>query len=217
MDLWQWLMANPLAVGAIVGAGGSVAAQLVGALVASHSANKRADQDREDRALDRAAAERERFDAARRESFVEVLQRSSAIGVELTTLPDSRQLAQIEADLEQLAQRVEVVGLLAPTAYPACVETHHHLAVARERLASGEMLDAPNAWWRDLREQFVEPMRAAMREALEPARTSVPKRRWFAGRGSTGVLGGLACALSAHLHLYLVSIRRQDNLAERRD
>ncbi len=182
MDLMQWLMANPLAVGAIVGAGGAVAAQLVGALVAAQAAKKRADQDRQDRALDRAAAERERFDAARRECFVEILQRSSAIGVELTELPNARRLTDLEADLEQLAQRVEVVGLLAPTAYAACVATHHHLAVTRDQLGSGEVLGDPSAWWRDFRKQLIEPMRTRMQNTLSPGPELLdPKNRARSG------------------------------------
>ena len=169
MNFMDWLVANPVAFGALLGAGGSVLAQLIGAVVSSLAANRRAKQDRADRALDRSAAERERFDAVRREAFVEILQRSSTIAFALADGPGARNLHDLEGDLEQLAQRIEIVGLLAPVAYPSCVAVHRELAITRDQLANGEALDNPGEWWGNFRTAFVEPMRAAMRRVLGPA------------------------------------------------
>jgi hypothetical protein len=69
MELWKWLTTNPVAFGAVIGAGGSVVAQIIAAVVGAITSIRRANSERRDRALDRAAAERERFDASRREVF----------------------------------------------------------------------------------------------------------------------------------------------------
>jgi len=175
MNLLDWLSANPVALGAIIGASGSVAAQLISALLNIRSASKRADLDRQDRALDRAAAERERFDVARREAFVKILQRVSRLGFELSDLPDFRALVRIETDLEELAQEIEVLSLLAPQAYPAAVSAHRQLAQVRDRLSMGEPLDKPQEWWSAFRTDCVNPMRESMVATLEAPRVELTK------------------------------------------
>lgn len=165
----DWLMANPVAFGALLGAGGSVLAQLIGAIVSSLAANRRAKQDRADRALDRSAAERERFDAVRREAFVDILQRSSTIAFSLADGPGASELLDLDAELERLAQGIEIVGLLAPGAYPTCVAAHRQLAIAHDQLARGQALEEPAQWWASFRTTYVEPMRASMRTVLGPA------------------------------------------------
>ena len=168
MDLVAWFMANPVALGAAIGASGSIAAQLLAAAINGYVASRKNRQEKEDRALDRAADERARFDAARREAFVEILRVAAAVALSLTEKPDGKELYRLDGELEKLAQRIEVVGLLAPAAYGSCAEVHRFLAVTREDIASGKEIGSPEGWWREFRIERIEPMRVAMRQVLDP-------------------------------------------------
>jgi hypothetical protein len=193
MEFWKWLTLHPVAFGAVIGAGGSVVAQLIAAVVGAVIETRRANLERQDRALDRAAGERERFDASRRELFADVLQLASNLGFTLSNTPDSRSLIQVEIDLESLAQKIEVVSLLAPAVYEPAVRTHKELASTRDRLESGDSIGSPQQWWSDFRQECVNPMRQVMTETLAPPTGSIvptKRRLWRRGPDRSGARTG---------------------------
>lgn len=170
MDILQWLTENPVAIGAVIGAAGSVVAQLIAAILNFVAGASRAKGERAEKARDREAAERERFDANRREAFVRILQQSAATGWTLHQQPGMRVLDELEPELEALAQDIEVVSLIAPSAYASCVRVYKELSQARDLLMNeGEL--SPT-WWEGLRNGPDREMRVAMRATLRESSDS---------------------------------------------
>lgn len=179
----QFFIANPAITAGIAGGAGAIFAQTISSVIVDRGMRRRLATEQLERQREREAAEQQRLDETRRSLYAELLVGISTVSKLLANREED--LKSIEKRLYDLAEIVEIVGLLSPPVYADSVEAVSNLGDWLEALSDSSSNIDPDRYKRFRNDYFI-PLRNSMRESIKGLRipTHEDSKPQLRGRGS---------------------------------